>query len=325
MTVTEREGNCTTGSLESTATGDTLPEQPRLDKPTRVVSARIDLPHKLAEIWRSRELLGFLIRTEVKVKYKNSILGFLWSMLNPAMTIAVYFVVFKIIVRSTVPRFVIYLFAGVLVWNLFSSAVTTATSSLVGNAGLVKKVSFSREVLPIAAVGTSCVFFLFQAVVLAIVLAAFGFSPAWGYMWLLIPALIALIVFSAALSVLLASINVYLRDTQHLLEVVLIAWFWGVPIVYPYSSAMSVLSRHGIGFLYLIDPIAPVVLTFQRAIYAIVSYIPPGTQTRVFTMPTAGPMWFLKLDLAVLAGSIVLFLVATVIFGRIEGNFAEEL
>ncbi len=329
MTITDQDRDRPTQQVTSEEVADmataTITPRSAASQQVKQVSARVSLKTKLLEIWHSRELMSFLVRTEVKVKYKNSILGFLWSMLNPAMTIAVYFIVFKIIVRSTVPRFVIYLFAGVLVWNLFSSAVTSATSSLVSNSGLVKKVSFPREVLPISEVGTACVFFSFQAIVLAVVLAAFGYSPAWGYMWLLIPAFLALIVFTAALAVLLSSINVYLRDTHHLLEIVLIAWFWGVPIVYPYSSAMGALSRHGLGFLYLMDPIAPVVVTFQRAIYAIVSYIPPGSTTRVFTLPTGGQMWFLKLDIGVLAGSIVLFLISLVIFGRIEGNFAEEL
>ena len=329
MTITDQDRDRPTQQVTSEEVADmataTITPRSAASQQVKQVSARVSLKTKLLEIWHSRELMSFLVRTEVKVKYKNSILGFLWSMLNPAMTIAVYFIVFKIIVRSTVPRFVIYLFAGVLVWNLFSSAVTSATSSLVSNSGLVKKVSFPREVLPISEVGTACVFFSFQAIVLAVVLAAFGYSPAWGYMWLLIPAFLALIVFTAALAVLLSSINVYLRDTHHLLEIVLIAWFWGVPIVYPYSSAMGALSRHGLGFLYLMDPIAPVVVTFQRAIYAIVSYIPPGSTTRAFTLPTGGQMWFLKLDIGVLAGSIVLFLISLVIFGRIEGNFAEEL
>ena len=132
---------------------------------TRIVTPTISVRKRLREIWLSRELLIYLVRTEIKVKYKNSVLGLVWSMIAPAMTLAIYFFVFQIVLGNKMPNFVIFLFAGLLLWNLFSLGVLTGTGVVVNNAGIVKKVSFPREILALAAVGSACVFFFFQAIV----------------------------------------------------------------------------------------------------------------------------------------------------------------
>src|SRR5207248_4697248 len=125
--------------------------------PFRVVSARINLRQRFRDIWAYRELLGGLVRKELKVKYKNSVLGFLWSMLNPALYLVVFYVVFQLILKNGIPQFAIFLLAGLLVWNLFSTALPGATGSVVGNSGLVKKVAFPREVLALSSVGAALV------------------------------------------------------------------------------------------------------------------------------------------------------------------------
>ena len=116
--------------------------------PWRVVSARTGLRQQLRDIWAYREFLILSVRTQLKVKYKNSALGFLWSMLNPALYLVVYYIVFQIILGSGIPNFAIFLLSGLLVWNLFSYAIAGATGSIVGGAGIIKKVSFPREILP---------------------------------------------------------------------------------------------------------------------------------------------------------------------------------
>ena len=109
---------------------------------TRIVAPTTNVRERIREIWLSRELLIYLVRTEIKVKYKNSVLGLVWSMVAPAMTLAIYFFVFQIILGNKMPNFVIFLFAGLLIWNLFSLGVLTGTGVVVNNAGIVKKVSF---------------------------------------------------------------------------------------------------------------------------------------------------------------------------------------
>jgi len=298
-------------------------------KVTRVVSAHISVGKRLAEIWRSRELMIYLVRTEIKVKYKNSFLGLVWSMISPAMTLAIYFIVFQFIAKNGVPHFVIFLFSGLLVWNVFQTGVQTGTGVVVNNAGLVKKVSFPREILALASVGTASVFFFFQAIVMVIFLFLVPNAPDYSLIPLVFLALLAGAVWAAALAVFLSAVNVYLRDTQHLVEVLLTAWFWACPIVYAYQRTVaksSKLHQWHLTWIYFLNPLTPLVMTFQRVLYN----IPVGRLTvKPYQVARFLPPWsgstYLVADLAVLGIGLVLFVLALVVFGRLEGNFAEEL
>jgi ABC-2 type transport system permease protein len=302
--------------------------QARGHKVTRVVSPTISVPQRMREIWLSRELLIYLVRTEIKVKYKNSVLGLIWSMVAPAMTLAIYFVVFQVVLGNRQPNFVIFLFAGLLLWNLFSLGVLTGTGVIVNNAGIVKKVSFPREILALAAVGSACVFFFFQAIVMVLFMVVLKAGPDWSYLPLALLALFTSIVLAGAIAVLLSSINVYLRDTQHLIEVILTAWFWACPIVYAFQQQIGLrLGPKGLTWVYFLNPMTPLILTFQRLIYAhpTTYAVVKGVKTTFYVLPTHGHFWYFALDLAVLAVAGVLFIIALAVFGRLEGNFAEEL
>ncbi len=294
---------------------------------TRVVTPTISVRKRLHEIWLSRELLIYLVRTEIKVKYKNSALGLVWSLIAPAMTLLIYFFVFNIVLGQKMPNFVIYLMAGLLLWNLFSLGVLTGTGVVVNNAGIVKKVSFPREILALAAVGSACVFFLFQSVVMVLFMFLLHNPPDAAYLPLLVLALLAGVVLASGLGILLSSVNVYLRDTQHLIEVVLTAWFWACPIVYAYWTIEKKLGPHHLTWVYFLNPVTPLVLTFQRCLYAHTSYTltTDGVTTTTQVLPTQGYLWYTALVLGVLFLSFCLFLVALAVFGRLEGNFAEEL
>ena len=266
----------------------------------------------------------YLIRTEIKVKYKNSVLGIVWSMVAPAMSLVIYCFVFSVVLGTKIPNFVIFLFAGLLLWNLFQLGVLTGTGTVVNNAGIVKKVSFPREILALASVGSACVFFFFQAIVLVFFMVVLRLAPAWNYIPVLLLALVAGVVLASAIAVLLSSVNVYLRDTQHLIEVILTAWFWACPIVYSFEAQIEAkLGPKGLTWVYFLNPMVPLVLSFQRCIYAQTTVTVSGAPYKV--LPPNGMLWYVGLDLGVLVLSAVLFLVALAIFGRLEGNFAEEL
>jgi ABC-2 type transport system permease protein len=300
-----------------------------------VVNGKVQLGQRLKDLWVNRDLLMLLVRTELKVKYKGSVLGFAWSMLNPALVLAIYYMVFKIIARNHQPNFAIWLFAGLLVWNLFSGAALGSTGVVVGKAGIVKKVAFPRELLALSVVGVAMVLFAIQVVVLVLAMLLFSITPDYTMLAILPLALVALLVFTGALSIFLSAVNVYLRDTQHLTEVLLMAWFWGTSIVYTYGTIF--LSGHDIAhrslkwmqYVYLLNPITPIVMTFQRAIYGKTQYswTPPGTKTPIIyhVLPTWGVGTYAGMMAIVLAVSAGLFLLALIVFGRLEGNFAEEL
>lgn len=292
--------------------------------PIRVVSPKVSIFKRLANIWSFRELLVSMVRKELRIKYKNSILGFVWSLLNPALYLVIYYIVFQKILKNQMPLYAIFLLSGLLVWNFFSNALSAATSTVVANSGIVKKVAFPREILALSSVGAAFVFFLLQATVLVLALLIFQVTPALTYIWLVPVALFALILFAGALAVALSAINVYLRDTQHLLELVLLAWFWATPVVYPFQELGIRLAQKHLLWAYFLNPVTVVVLTFQRALYAKVS--PVGLNGQVINiLPSYSPLWFLMQLLIVIFVGALLFIGALAIFGRLEGNFAEEL
>ena len=307
---------------------DDEPPRKRRRAGSRVVRAKISPRERLVRIIRYHELLVGMVRKELKIKYKNSVLGFAWSLLNPLLYLVVFYVAFEVFLKSGTPAFPIWLLSGLLVWNLFSMGLAGATGSVVGNAGLVKKVSFPREILPLAAVGSALVHFFLQSIVLFAVLALVRWDVAWSYMPLLPVALVVLLVVTGALGILLSAMNVYLRDTQHFLELALLAWFWMTPIVYPFMTVAHhtgkiSTARQIVNKLWMLNPVTPVVLTFQRAIYAKMDNTSTHPPTPLL------PHWSYwgyvgYLGYALAFGLLVLVL-GVWVFGRSEANFAEEL
>lgn len=278
---------------------------------------------RAAVIWSYRELLGNLIRKELKARYTNSILGFLWTFFNPAVYLIVFYVVFRFFLPGGIPNFAIFLLAGLLPWNLFSNSLASGATSITGNASLVQKVWFPREVLPLAAVGASTVHFFLQSVVLGIALVVFTAAPAWHYLPLLPVAVLVLALLAAAFSLIVSVMNVYMRDTQHFIEVALLPWFYITPIIYPFrlvADQSPVLYR-----LLLANPLAPIVLTFQRAIYGVTDNISSDGSVIHGILPDASPLWYLRNLLIVGAGAGLLVGVSLWIFGRVGENLAEEL
>ena len=288
---------------------------------TTVVAPKRSVAQHLGSLWSYRELLGNLVRKELKVRYKNSALGFLWSLANPALYLLVFTIVFQVVLKAGIPSFAIFLLSGLLAWNLFSTSLGGAVGSITGNASLVNKVYFPREILPLAAIGANCVHFLLQAVVLllAIAISPISFDLAW--LWMVIPALAVLLLFTAACSVFLSCVNVYARDTQHLLELLLLAWFWLTPIVYQWALPAQKLEENGFSpMLTLLNPMTPIVLALQRSLYGIVT-----SEDGIRLLPVEGQLWYLRNLGIVGAISFVLLLLAMKLFGRLEGDFAEEL
>lgn len=202
---------------------------------------------------------------ELKVKYKRSVLGFVWSFIMPLIMLAVFSVVFALLVRSKdMHWFVVYLMSGLLPWLFFVNSLMGATGSIVGNPGLVKKVYFPREILPMATIGANIFHFMLQM----IVVFCFLLIIRWHFSiyLLLFPAVFLLeVTFTLGLSLFLAAANVYLRDVQHFVEVATMAWFWICPIVYPISMVTGRFAKYLP--LYLANPMTNIVLAWQYIIY----------------------------------------------------------
>jgi ABC-2 type transport system permease protein len=272
----------------------------------------------VGEVWDYRELLGNLVRKELKVKYKDSVLGFFWSLLLPLFQLAVYWLVMgQFLNAGVIPVYGVFIFSGLAVWTLFSEILTSATGSIVYNAGLVKKVYFPRELFPLAAVGAALVNFLFQLVILlgAVVVAGFTTDQWPNLMYLPAPilGLIVLVLFGTAFGMLLASANVYLRDIQHLITIVMMLWFWITPIIYDVGRVSGKLPKV-LFDIYLWNPMAPVVLSFQKFFW------PQGNGTQFdFDGSVYG-----RLGVLIVVG-LALVWFAQRVFAKAQGNFAQEL
>lgn len=268
------------------------------------------------------ELLTGLISKDLKVKYQGSVLGFFWSLANPLLLLAVYSFVFQVVLRSGIPRFGFYLLAGLLVWNFFAGAVGTATSAVIGNAGLVKKVRFPLSVLPMTSVGFAAVHFALQLLMLVVVMAAMGDTAFLGpHLLLLIPALLVALVLTVGVSFLVAALNVRYRDTQHIVEVALMAGFWVNPIVYSVSLVKAQLGTGWLADLYYLNPMAGVVTTMQRSLYAENPALPGGSTV----LADSGYAFYLERLGIGMVVSLAILALGLWTYRRLAADFAEEL
>ncbi len=267
------------------------------------------------------ELISQLIRKDLKVKYQGSSLGFIWSLANPMIMLVVYTFVFALVFKSQVPRFGFFLMSGLLIWSFFTMGVSGAATSILGNAGLVKKVPFAHSALPLASVGFAGVQVALQYLVLVLALFALKMPPLRPQLLLLIPALVVVLMMTIGLGFFVAASTVVLRDTQHILEVALFAWMWLTPIIYPASLVQHFTGNGLLSWGYYLNPLSGVVIAFQRALYGVVFY--PGTHTLL--LPSDSVLFYVQalgIGFVVALGVLVLGMWQ---FRRLSANFAEDL
>jgi ABC-2 type transport system permease protein len=280
------------------------------------------------EVLRRRELLGLLVRRELKARYKDSSLGFLWSLIRPITMLAIYWVAIGQFLGAArgVPDFGVFVFAGITIWGLYSEIVSAGTISVLSNAGLIKKVYLPREIFPLASVGSALFNFAVQFLVLIAGVVAFAHVRVdWTLLYVPVAIVIATI-YGLAVAILLSAVNVYLRDVQYLVEVGLMIFFWASPIVYAWSfvtDAARELAMPWIEQVYLLNPMSIVIIAFQRGIWA------SGSETVTLGERVVGPQpWPADLDLRLLVVGIlglVFVWFAQRVFARLQGNFAQEI
>lgn len=272
-----------------------------------------------------REILLNLVRKELKVKYTASVLGAVWSLLNPIVYLAVFAFVTRVLGNS-VPHFPVFLLSGLLAWNLFQASLSMGSRSVIDNANLVKKVYFPHEILPLSQIGVALVDFLLQTAVLLLFILVTGYGVRWPEIALWPLAFVALLAFTLAMTLWLSALNVRYRDVGHLLNIGLLVWFWVTPIVYSgYLVQEQAAGRSFLGIplfdLYLLNPLVGIVGGFHRALYGVVQ--PAGaTQPVLFDASVA---WVAGVLGLVLVGSLVLLRFTWGLFFNMSGDFAEEL
>jgi ABC-type polysaccharide/polyol phosphate export permease len=273
--------------------------------------AEMLLTEKLEDLWVHRELLWNMMVKELKVKYKRSVLGFVWSFMNPLIMLAVFSIVFAILSRgSDIQWYAIFLMSGLLPWLFFVNSMMQSVGSIVANPGLVKKVYFPREILPIASVGANIFHFFLQM----LVLFAFMAVLRWHFSaWLLLIPVVLLwqVIFTLGFALFVSAANVYLRDVQHFVEVALTAWFWLTPIVYPIGFVTGAFPKYT--WLYLCNPMANMVLVWEYIVYNPRHYGPQAAYISFWGI----------LGTAIL--SLVLLVGGYYFFSRTERGFAEQI
>ncbi|GAA1494830.1 ABC transporter permease [Curtobacterium herbarum] len=266
------------------------------------------------EVFAHRQLLDLLIRRDLKSRYKDSALGFAWTLIRPLVQLAIYYFVLGEILGASrnIPEFAIYVFSGLTLYGLFSEIVASGTASIVSNGGLIKKVYLPREIYPLASVGAALFNFGVQLVVL---LAAAVLQS--GFAWLrpdllyFLPATLVILIWATALALLLAAANVYLRDMQYLVEVLVLLLMWGSPIVYSWQMVASRAPEWLLN-LYSANPITLAVLGIHRAFWT------AGADAEY---PSH---LLLRLGIAAVVGLVAL-VVCQRVFAKLQGNFAQEI
>jgi lipopolysaccharide transport system permease protein len=225
----------------------------------------VSASHPVADLVRRHELIALLVGRDLKVRYKRSALGMVWTLLNPLLQMVVYTLVFSTIMRIGVPQFPVFLLAGLLPWTLVSVSATSSALALLGNQGLIRKVAVPQAVYPLAIVGSKLVDMVLSLIPLAVIAAVLGRTP--GPSWLLLlPAVVVAASFAAGLSLFFSSVTVFFRDVRHLIDILFQVWFYLTPILYPYEF-LAKLPYPGVRLLLSLNPATPIVRWFQQVIY----------------------------------------------------------
>ena len=252
------------------------------------------------ELYAYRELLKTNVQKEIRGKYKGSFLGVLWSFLNPLLMVLVYALVFPYIMRMNVPNYLIYLITGVIPWNFFTTCITTGCNCVWINGGIIKKVYFPREILPISVVVAGLINFLISCVIILIFTIIVVICISIKLIWL---PLIAIIQSARSLGLLfvLSAINVYVRDIEYLVAFLLNLLFYATPILYTASMFPS-----KVRWILYLNPMSSIVDAYRSIFYYKV-------------MP--------NLTSLALVGilSFIILIIGYIIFRKLEKGFAEEV
>lgn len=254
------------------------------------------------EILRYREALRNMVARDLKVRYSRSALGVLWSLLSPLLMTLVYSIVFTFLVPMAVEAFPVFVLAGLLPWQFFSSTLGSTTGAITSNAHLINRVYFPREVLPIANLLSNATNFLLALAMLFGFIVLYRVELSWTLVWL--PVLIIIqVALTLGLGLLLSAINVFFRDTQQIVDILMLAWFFLTPIIYPIEAVTQERLQT---VLQLVNPMAGLVVAYRHILY-------------YGNVPDLGVVSFV-------AGVAVLLLLAgSLVFRRLSPQFAEEV
>ena len=260
----------------------------------------------LANLVRYRGLIKSLVERDLKARYRGSVLGFVWSFINPLMLLSIYSFVFSVVLpglhsKETEP-YALFMFCGILPWTWFSASLAEGAGSLISGGNLIKKVLFPAEVLPIVSVLANMVHFVLGLPILAAFLLYYRRPPdALGLLWFPV-AMLVQFVFTCALALILSALAVHFRDIRDILSNLLTLWFFSTPIIYWIKEAPG-LGKRVLDF----NPMTHLVVTYQEILF--------------FDGPVGHWKWLLLVG----GLSVLLFLAGYWLFDRLRDSFAEAV
>lgn len=257
----------------------------------------------LTNLYNYRQLLKSNVKKEIRGKYKGSFLGVIWSFVNPLLTTLVYAIVFPIILKSSEPHYVTFIVIGILPWTYFTTVIMQGTTTILMNAGIIKKVYFPREILPISIVTSGMINYLISCIIICLFLifSGIGFSI---HILLLPLVIIAQYLLTLGIIFITSAINVYIRDLEYIVNFVVQMLFYGTPILY--SMDIFTTAPKPITTLINLNPMSTIVNSYRDIFY-------------FQTMPNMSNLFL------VLIGSILLCLIGLAVFRKLEKGFAEEV
>jgi ABC-2 type transport system permease protein len=271
----------------------------------------------LLDVFRRRYLLRLIVRKELRVRYRGSVLGLAWTYVKPAMQFAVFYFAMGVFLKlnRNLDHYAIYLFSGIVVINFFSEAFGNATRTLVWNAPLIKKIYLPRELFPTSAIWVAIVHFIPQLVVLLAGALVTGWSPTPLGLLAAVVGFLVVGMLALGLGMVFGSINVFLRDAENLVDLLILLATWASPVLYPWTAVRDAFANHQLLLtLYQLNPLTVAVELFHYAFWA-----PVGGAT-VELVPNLG--WYAVTATVV---SLVFLGFGQWTFRRLEGRFAQEL
>lgn len=253
------------------------------------------------ELYSYREMIANLVQRELRGRYRGSILGFLWTFLNPLLQLAVYTFVFQFILQSPIPKYYLFLFVGLVPWIFFSSCLTAGATSVLAQKDLVKKIYFPRLVLPIATVTTNFINMLLTFVIIFIVVIIEQVPLSFLSVLCLIVIMLIEYIFALGITLITSAVTVYFRDLEHILGIVSMVWMYVTPIMYSVDSIPEQFRS-----VFNLNPMTPIISGYRDVLYY-------GRAPEMATMLQA-----------LILGIIFLFL-GVFIFNKLQKHFVEEL
>lgn len=255
----------------------------------------------ISELFAYRQMLFSLVKKDLRGRYKGSVLGFLWTFINPLLQLVVYTMVFSFILKNGIPKFYLYLFVALVPWIFFSSSLNGGATSILAQKDMVKKIYFPREVLPLSYVTSCFVNMLFSFIIIFAVILISG-TPINPLALLFLPIVMVVeYILALGIALLVSAVTVYFRDLEHILGIVTMAWMYLTPIVYSIDGFTDKLKA-----IFMLNPMTPIVLAYRDILY---SAKIPSLQT---------------LLLAFVLG-VVFLILGFFVFGKLKKHFVEEL